>query len=259
MKNWPVKQIISALEKFTLCCLFTLATIGSASGAPVSVFAAASAAEIMQKLAADFSSDTGIEMRVVVAGSSTLAQQIVAGAPADLFVSANPEWVAFVKDKAGFSSGAVLFSNRLVVIAPKGSTVELTDLAAIASNLGDGRLALGDPAHVPAGIYARQALQGAGVWAEVENRVAPASNVRAALRLVSAGAASLGIVYVTDISGTDVEILLEIDPALHETIAYVATIAPEADMDAVRFFDFLQTDAAKSVALEFGYPGAGGE
>ncbi len=232
---------------------------GAAHGTMVNVFAASSVAEIMQKLADDFSKTQGADVRVIIAGSSTLAQQIVAGAPADIFVSANPEWVEYVQSESGFGSEAVLFSNRLVVIAPKGSGLELPDLSALGAILGESRLALGDPEHVPAGIYARQALQSAGVWAEVESRLAPASNVRAALRLVSAGAAGLGIVYVTDIAGTDVEMLFAIDPALHEKIAYVATLGPQADTDAAGFFDFLQTDAAKSAARAFGYAMSGGE
>jgi molybdate transport system substrate-binding protein len=112
---------------------------------------------------------------------------------------------------------------------------------------------MGDPAQVRAGIYARQALQNGGVWDQVKGKLAPALNVRGALRLVLSGAAPLGVVYETDTVGVDVIVQLEIANDLHQPIAYVMSRAPNAGADTLAFFTYLQQNAAKETAFEYGY------
>jgi len=219
----------------------------------VTLFAASSLTEIMQVVAQGFYEKTAIEVSVVPAGSATLAQQIVAGAPADIFISANRDWVAYVKDRAGYGTGVELFGNQLVLVAPAGSSLALSSLSGLGRVLGQDRLAMGDPDYVPAGIYGRQALKGAGVWSEIEPRIAPAANVRAALNLVIYGAAGMGIVYQSDARAGLVEIVLPIDPALHEKISYIASLAPNASDDAAAFFSYLQSSDTKEIARDMGY------
>ena len=221
--------------------------------AQVKVFVAASLIELMEEAGREFEAETGQSVGLIVAGTSTLAQQIVAGAPADIFISANRDWLEFVRNRAGFGKGVPLFSNKLVVVKPENSDLVLTDLADLPDILQGQRLAIGDPDQVPAGIYAQQALRAAGVWEDVAGRLAPAANVRAALQLVMSGAAPVGIVYGSDVSHPGVEIVLPIDSALHEEIVYLGALSPEADGIAKRFFAFLQSMDVKNLALDFGF------
>ncbi len=221
--------------------------------AQITLFAASSLTEIMQVVARGFFEKTAIEVRLVPAGSATLALQIAAGAPADIFISANRDWVAYVEDKAGYGDGVELFGNQLVLVAPAGSALALSSLSELGQVLGQARLAMGDPEYVPAGIYGRQALKEAGVWLEIKPRVAPAANVRATLNLVIYGAAAMGIVYQSDARAEEVEVVLAIDPALHEKISYVGALAPGATRDAEAFFSYLQSAATKEIARDMGY------
>ena len=227
--------------------------MGGVARAQVTLFGASSLTEIMEDLAGEFTARTGTEVTVVPGGSSVLAQQIIAGAPADIFISANRDWIDYVVTRRGFGAGTPLFGNQLVLIAPEGTSLQINSLADLGQVLGNARLAMGDPEHVPAGIYAREALQGAGIWSEIRPRIAPTENVRAALRLVIAGAAPLGIVYRTDARLTPVRTLLPIAPNLHSEITYIASLKPGASAGAAAFFEFLQGPDAEKIAAELGY------
>jgi len=167
---------------------------------PVVVFAAASLKNALDEAAAAWTKETGKTARISYAASSALAKQIEAGAPADLFVSADLAWMDDVAGKDGLKPGtrSNLLRNALVLIAPKDSAVALSlkpgpDLAAaVAKALGDGRIAMGNVAAVPAGKYGKAALESLGAWEGVKDRVAQAENVRAALLLVARGEAPLG-------------------------------------------------------------------
>jgi molybdate transport system substrate-binding protein len=168
---------------------------------------------------------------VVAASSATLARQIEHGAPADLFVSASTEWMDHLEAYALVtpSSRQVLVGNSLVLVAHARDAAPL-DLAAEASlseRLGSGRLAVGDPAHVPAGRYAREALDALGLWAHVAARLAPAGDVRAALALVERGEAPLGVVYATDAEASDgVTVVASFPAESHSPVWYpMATVA----------------------------------
>jgi molybdate transport system substrate-binding protein len=166
------------------------------------VFAAASLKNALDAIADDWRRETGKHATISYAASSTLAKQIENGAPADLFISADRDWMDYLAQRKliDAKSRVDLLGNRLVLIAPKDNKTDLVirpgfDLAAA---LGDSRLAMADPAAVPAGLYGKAALETLGVWSSVAKRVAAAENVRAALLLVARGEAPLGIVYQTD-------------------------------------------------------------
>ncbi|HHS82644.1 MAG TPA: molybdate ABC transporter substrate-binding protein, partial [Devosia sp.] len=227
------KALLAAmmLPMLTATLLVAAAWANGVSAAPVRlhVFAAASLVDVMEELSQAFERGRDVEMVVVAAGTATLAQQIVAGASADIFISANRAWGTFVTEQVGFSAPVPVFVNRLVVVASDGSVPAPGGLGDLADALEGGRLAMGDPDYVPAGIYARQALQAAGVWDGLVARLAPASDVRSALQLVAAGAARLGIVYRTDVVGSDLPVVLDIDPALHDPIIYHASYRPQPE------------------------------
>lgn len=185
------------------------------------------------------------------AASSALARQIEQGAPADLYLSADEEWMDGLERadllRAG-TRGDVL-TNRLVLVTRRGGTVR--SLTA----LGDGRLALADPAAVPAGKYARAALERLGQWPAVEGNVVPAENVRAALALVARGEAALGIVYATDALATDaVEVLATLPAESHPPIRYpAAVIAGSTHPDAEAFRSFLGAGTARRIFAQHGF------
>lgn len=216
------------------------------------VMAAASLVDVLAALAEDFTVTTGLTVTIAADSSLTLARQIEAGAPAGLFISANREWADYVVAKANYATPVRFAGNALVVIGPTGAA-PLAALEALPEALGEGRLALGDPEHVPAGAYAKQALEAAGLWGAVADRIAPADNVRAAVQLVETGASPYAIVYATDAQFPGVTKVLDIDPSLYPPVTYWMALARDA-ADADRaFFDYLTTDAAHAILAEAGF------
>ena len=193
------------------------------------------------------------------AGSSQLARQIESGARADLFISADEEWMDHVANKGLIRRGTRVsfLNNRLVLIAPARSTVRLAIGPGfpLARTLGNGRLAMADPASVPAGKYGKEALANLGVWPAVAAKVARAENVRAALAFVSRGAAPLGIVYATDArADRGVRIVGTFPASSHTPITYpVATLAASRHKDAEAFRRFLIGPEGKAVFRSFGF------
>ena len=181
---------------------FLLVAAPWARAETITVFAAASLREALGAAVKPFESATGNKVVVSYAASNALAKQIEAGAPATLFISADLEWMDYVEKRGDVVAGTRrnLLGNDLVLVAPAASAVflRITPGFDLAKALGGGRLALANPAAVPAGKYARAALMSLGAWAGVEKRLAPVENVRAALALVSRNEAPLGIVYRTD-------------------------------------------------------------
>ena len=193
------------------CALLVSLTAPSAlaQGAetPVTIFAAASTTDAVTEIAAAYTAETGGMLRPVFAASSTLARQIAQAAPADLYLSASIAWMEHLQSEALVDAKSLwpLLANRLVLIAPADSPlqIKLTPQADLGSTLGRGRMAIGDPAHVPAGIYARQALESLGLWTQVADKLAQSSNVRAALALVERGeAAALTLLDCASLSAT---------------------------------------------------------
>ncbi|MCP1468502.1 molybdate transport system substrate-binding protein [Sphingobium sp. OAS761] len=193
------------------------------------------------------------------AGSSTLARQIRAGAPADLFLSADEDWMDDV-ERAGFiapGSRAEMAGNRLVLVAPAGRRVGLRvgRHMPLARALGDGRLAMANPDSVPAGKYGKAALTALGVWPSVENKVARADNVRAALALVERGATPLGIVYATDARASrQVRVVGTFPAASHPPIRYpLARLKASRHSDAEGFRRFLLSSAGRALLTRYGF------
>ncbi len=214
------------------------------------VFAAASLKNALDAAVEDYMSRTGNKVAISYAGSSTLAKQIEAGAPADIFLSANVDWMdklaeADLIDKA---SRVTLLGNSIVLVAPQDSTVSLTIAPGfpLAAALGDGRLAMAETTGVPAGIYGRAALQSLGVWDSVADHVAQADNVRAALALVSRGETPLGIVYATDAKADPGVRVVGTFPAdSHPPILYPAALTAEPRPAARNLFAFLVSPDAR--------------
>ena len=223
------------------------------------VLAAASLQESLSA-AADRWAATGHARPVLsFAGSSALARQVMAGAPADLFLSADEEWMdALARSRLlRAHTRAALLTNRLVLVAPAVSRVQLTMAPRfpLAQALGRGRLAMADPAAVPAGRYARDALIRLGVWPQLQTRITRSENVRAALALVTRGEAPLGIVYATDAQASrGVRVVGTFPASSHAPITYpVAVLAKSTNPDAEGFRRFLLSAEGKAIFRRFGF------
>jgi molybdate transport system substrate-binding protein len=217
------------------------------------VFAAASLKTALDELLPALTQAAGGPVRASYAASSALARQIEAGAPADIFISADEDWMNYLAERHLIDgrSRVLLLGNQLVLIAPAGAkpSLRIGPGFALAAALGDGRLAVADPAAVPAGKYARAALATLGVWTQVEHRLAPAENVRAALRLVSIAEAPLGIVYRSDAIAEPAVVVIDTFPERsHPPIHYpAAVLAASRGRAPRRALAALQTPAARAV------------
>lgn len=223
------------------------------------VLAAASLQEAMIAAADRWAAKGHARPVLSFAGSPALARQVEAGAPADLFVSADEEWMDRLAARRLLRPGtrAAFLANRLVLVAPASSRLALPVQPGfpLARALGAGRLAIADPASVPAGRYGRQALERLGAWPSVEGRLARAENVRAALALVARGAAPLGVVYATDARAERaVRVVGTFPAASHAPISYpIAVPASSRHPDAERFRRFLLSAEGKAVFRRFGF------
>jgi molybdate transport system substrate-binding protein len=229
-----------------------------AQAANLVVFAAASLKEALDEQILAFEPARN---RVVAsyAASSALARQIEHGAPADLFISADADWMDYLAARSLIdgASRVDLVSNRLVLICPRASPIRLAIAPGfpLGEALGRGRLALADPDHVPAGKYARAALEALGAWAEISGRIARSANVRAALSLVARGEAPLGIVYRTDaLAEPRVRVIGEFPTTPHARIVYPAAVTAPARSPAAReLLLFLRSSAARAVWEKHGF------
>ena len=229
------------------------------AGASLLVYGAASLTDALGDAARVFGERTGIDVNTSFASSSVLAKQIEAGAPAGVFICADPEWMDYVAQRGLLKPGSRrdLLGNRLVLIAPADSTValQLRPGARLAAALGaGGRLASGDPDAVPAGRYARAALTKLGLWKQVATRLVRAENVRAALEYVARGEAPLGIVYRTDALADKRVRIVDTFPAdSHPPIIYPVAVTAEAGPAAVQFATFLESPAARQIFMRYGF------
>ena len=240
----------------TLLCL----TVSHARAESVLVFAAASAAPAIRAASASFTERTGTTVTVSGAATSILAQQIVRGAPAQIFVSAHPRWINHLAERNLIDQvrQTTLLGNSMVLIAHRDSSLNTLNPASrsIAAALGkDGRLAIGDPDHVPAGVYAKQALMTLGVWNSIAERLAPAGDVVTALTFVARGEAPLGIVYRTDVGLSDaVHIIGSFPPNSHEVVRYdIAPVRANTSDTATALLRYLTSEAARPVFERFGF------
>jgi molybdate transport system substrate-binding protein len=251
------------LIKFLMCCAVILLPVILPSVVMAEkatfIFGAASTQLPLTEAISLFEKRSGHKLRSSFAGSSTLAKQIAQGAPAGLFLSANAQWVSYLEKLGLISEGGAqpYLSNRLVVVAygDQANRSESLDLQQLPSWLGDGRLALADPDHVPAGIYAKAALENMGLWDRLKSRIIRAQSVSSALMSVARGEAPLGIVYHTDVGRRkNVSIITQIPENSHPVIIY--TLAKITDYNSPvidAFYEFLKTPEGVAIFVKYGY------
>jgi molybdate transport system substrate-binding protein len=240
----------------------SLAAVSAApqpTSAKILVFAAASTTGAVGEITKIYTSRGLGEARAAFAASSALARQIAAGAPADVFISANPQWMDYLAGEHAIvaNSRVDLLANQLVLIAPADSPLRtrIEPGFPLAEKLEGGRLAIGDPTHVPAGIYARKALEGLGVWPALAGRLAPMPDVRAVLAFVERGEVAAGIVYASDIVGApDVRAIATFPADSHPPIVYPISIVAGHDRPEVRrFVAFLTSAEAAAIFRRYGF------
>ena len=244
-------------------CLIACALLAlPARASDVTVFAAASLKTALDEIAGVWEAETGSAVTVAPAGSAALARQIQQGAPADLFLSASPDWMDVLDADGLIRDGTRrdLLTNRLVLIGHgQRGAVEIGPDLDLAGMLGEDRLAMALVDAVPAGIYGKAALETLGIWDSVAPLVAQTDNVRAALALVATGEAPLGIVYATDAGAEPRVSVLGVFPAeSHAPIVYPAAVMAESEAEgAAPFLDFLEGTEARAIFTAHGFGMAG--
>ena len=253
------------MNRFSVTALAFMMLLGAnyssaqAQDKSLTVFAAASMKNALDEINAAYFARTGIKVTASYAASSVLAKQMEQGAPADVFVSADTDWMdyAIVKKTINEPTRVNLLGNSMVLIAAKDSKLDNVtidqgfDLAKLA---GDGRIATGDVKSVPVGKYARAALEKLGSWAAAEPKFAMADSVRAALALVSRGEAPLGIVYATDARiDPGVRIVGTFPASSHPAIIYPVAATAMAKPEAAGYLAFLKTTASKTILEKYGF------
>jgi len=249
------------MKSFAVALLMLLSTVGTAPAQDktITIFAAASLKNALDDIDAAYTQRSGTKVTVSYAASSALIKQIENGAPADVFASADLDWMDYgtQKDLINTSTRVSLLGNRLVLIAPKDSKITNVtigqgfDLAGLA---GDGRIATGDVQSVPVGKYAKGALEKLGSWQAAQSKFAMTDNVRAALVLVARGEAALGIVYSTDAKvEPGVKIVGTFPADSHPAIIYPFAATKTGKPDAVPYLTFLRSGAAKDIWEKYGF------
>ena len=232
----------------------------AAAGSQVVIFAAASLTEALEEI---LTKDQFGEVSLSFASSSSLARQIEAGAPADLYFCASSSWMDYLQARNLIApkTRIDLLRNRLVLIAPRdeGFAVSLRPDFDFASAFS-GRIALADPDHVPAGIYARQALTALGWWQPLVNRLAPTPHVRAALVYVERGETPVGIVYASDVRDDRVTCIGTVPDSLHHPIVYpLAAIRGHASTEVLRVLSHLTASSSAAIFRKYGFAVSGGD
>jgi molybdate transport system substrate-binding protein len=242
-----------------IAAAFALAGAAAAAEQPVTVFAAASLTDALKAAAARWQGQGRGPVVLSFGSSSAIAKQVEAGAPADIFASADEKWMKYLSDGNLMDAATIHrpVGNDLVMIAPADSTTSITIAPSfdLVGALNGGRLSIGDPKGVPAGTYAKQALTKLGVWEAVELHTAPAENVRAALALVQRGEAPLGIVYSTDAHGAKgIKVIATFPDDSHDPIVYPMGIVAGHDRPEVKaFFDFLLSAEGAALFKSYGF------
>ncbi|HEX7116968.1 MAG TPA: molybdate ABC transporter substrate-binding protein [Steroidobacter sp.] len=226
---------------------------------PLVVFAAASLTDTLQKISDAYTASSGVPIKLSFAASSALARQIESGARADLFLSADQEWMDYLQDRRLIQAATRtdLLGNRLVLIAPHDSNVsiDLTPNAPLLAALGpSGRVAIAEPELVPAGRYGKAALTSLGLWSSLESRLARAENVRVALMYVARGETPLGIVYATDAKiDPRVRVVAQFPQTSHAPITYPVALTAVARPGAAEYLRHLRSDAARKIFEQAGF------
>jgi len=226
---------------------------------PITVFAAASMKNAVDDINAAFTKATKIKVVASYAASSALMKQVEEGAPADVFASADLDWMDYGSQKKVIrdDTRVNLLGNKLVLIAPKDSKINNVSIVRgfdLAGLIDDGRITTADVRSVPVGKYAKAALEYLGVWASVERKFAMVENVRVALTLVARGEAVLGIVYETDAKvEPNVKVVGAFPKESHPEIVYPVALTVTAKPEAAQYLAFLRSQAAKTVFENYGF------
>jgi molybdate transport system substrate-binding protein len=251
--------LLSRLSFILALLLTVLGQPAFAQEKSITIFAAASMKNALDDINAAFTARTGTKVAASYAASSALARQIEQGAPADVFASADLEWMDYAaqKDTINVATRLNLLGNKLVLIAPRDSTVANVTIAQgfdLAKLAGDGRIATGDVQSVPVGKYAKAALEKLGSWNATASKFAMADNVRAALTLVARNEAVLGIVYETDAKvESGVKIVAAFPRDSHPAIIYPVAVTKSAKAEAASYLEFLKSSAAKTIFEKYGF------
>ena len=225
----------------------------------LTIFAAASMKNALDHANAAFTKASGIKIVASYAASSALAKQMESGAPADAFISADLQWMDYVAQKNLIKpdSRVNLLGNKLVLIAPLDSKLDKVTIGQgfdITKLAGDGRIAVADVKSVPAGLYAKAALEKLGGWAAAEPKLAQAENVRATLAFVARGETPIGIVYETDAKvEPKVKIVGVFPDGSHPPVVYPVAATSTAKPDAGKYLAFLRTPEAKAIFEKYGF------
>jgi len=239
--------------------LAAIPTPAAAQDKTITVFAAASMKNALDDIDAAYTAKTGVKIVVSYGPSSGLAKQLEQGAPADIFISADTDWMDYAAGKKSISepSRINLLGNSIVLVAPKDSKIDHVNIGAgfdLAKLAGDGKIATGDVKSVPVGKYAKAALEKLGSWQAAEPKFAMADNVRAALTLVARGEAVLGIVYSTDAKvEPGVKIVGTFPADSHPAIIYPVAATTTAKPEASDYLAFLRSTAAKTILEKYGF------
>ncbi|MDO9413418.1 MAG: molybdate ABC transporter substrate-binding protein [Pseudolabrys sp.] len=225
----------------------------------ITVFAAASMKNALDDTNAAFTKATNIKVTASYAASSALAKQMESGAPADVFISADLNWMDYVAAKNLIKAGSRynLLGNKLVLVSGKDSKIDNVKIEQgfdIARLAGDGRIAVADVKAVPAGLYAKAALEKVGAWAAAEPKLAQAENVRATLAFVARGETQIGIVYETDAKvEPNVKIAGFFPEGSYPPVVYPVAATTSAKPDAAKYLDFLRSSSAKAIFEKYGF------
>lgn len=243
-----------------LLLLVCMVTFVSAYAEKVTIFAAASTTNAVNEIISGFKAETGIDVTGSYASSGTLAKQIANSAPADIFLSANVKWMKWLADEGKVDKDTVipLLANRLALIAPSSSKIMPVSLdkdTAVKLLTEKGRIAIGDPAHVPAGIYAQKTMESLGVWDNVQKMLTRMQSVRVALATVERNAVPLGIVYSSDAaSSSRVKVIGLFDEELHGAIRYpVAVVDGKGNENVMKFYSYLKSDKSAKIFEKYGF------
>jgi len=251
MNSWGTKAAAAALM------LFGTSGGALAQAADVTIFAAASLKNALDSIIAEFRQQTGKRVTASYAASSALARQIEQDAPADIFISADVDWMNYLQERRLLraDSRRDILSNRIVLVAPSDQARPIAlQPGALTAVIGSGRIAVANTAAVPAGKYARAALEALGLWSELAGRLAEAENVRAALSFVARGEVPLGIVYETDARAEPrVAVVARFPETSHPRIVYQIALTTSAKPSALQFMDILRQPAGAAAFEREGF------
>ncbi len=251
--------VVSTLLAAALVAGATSMACASADEDTVLVLAAASTIDAMESAVQDFRALAPTPVEVSFASTAILARQIEEGAPADLLLSASGAWADYLDSRVDVERRVTFVSNQLTVVVAAESDLRELPFIDIGDNSRFGSLAIADPASVPAGIYAAEAVRSAGLWEAVAPRLVPTLDVRAALGLVADGEVDAGFVYATDALTTPrVRVISRVPPELHATIEYPLLLFGRARPEAVRFYDYLISERGRAHFYDRGFLRAAG-